>query len=39
MFFLRSAIRLANSDDAVRQKIEPAMHESMHELATIPFGG
>jgi hypothetical protein len=39
MFLLRSAIRLAESDDVVRQKIEPAMHESMHELATIPFGG
>jgi hypothetical protein len=37
--FLRSAIRLAESDDAVRQKIEPKMFDELKELAEIPFGG
>jgi uncharacterized protein DUF5677 len=36
--FLRSAVRLAESDDAVRQKIEPALYDSMTELSGIPFG-
>ncbi len=38
MLFLRSAIRLAESDDAVRQKIDQATYDSMSELAAIPFG-
>ncbi|MFY9839393.1 MAG: hypothetical protein WAK55_23535 [Xanthobacteraceae bacterium] len=38
MLFLQSAIRLAESDDAVRKKLEPAMLDSMKELAGIPFG-
>jgi hypothetical protein len=37
-FFLRSAIRLTESDDAVRQKIDQATFDSMSELAAIPFG-
>ena len=36
--FLRSAVQLAESDDAVRQKIDSAMFETMNELAGIPFG-
>lgn len=38
MFLSRSATRLAESDDAVRQKIDPAMYDSIRELARIPFG-
>jgi hypothetical protein len=37
-YLLGSAIRLAESDDIVRQKIEPAVLVSMKELAEIPFG-
>ena len=37
-FLLRSARSLADSDDVVRQKIDPAMYESMSELARIQFG-
>lgn len=35
---LQSAIRLAESDDVVRQKIEPAMFDELKELAAIHFG-
>ncbi len=38
LFLLQSAIRLAQSDDAVRQKIDSAMFETMNELAGILFG-
>jgi hypothetical protein len=38
MFFLRSAIRLAEWDDSVRQKIDQATYESMTELAAMPLG-
>ena len=38
MLLLRAAIRLAESDEAVRQKIDAAIHKEMNELAEIPFG-
>jgi hypothetical protein len=36
--FLQSAIRLAESDDVVRKKIEPAMFDELKGLAAIHFG-
>jgi hypothetical protein len=38
LFLLQSAIRLSESDDAVRQKVEPATFDTLKELAAIPFG-
>ncbi len=38
VFLLRAAIRLADSDLTVRQKIYDATYQSMQKLADIPFG-
>jgi hypothetical protein len=38
LFLLQSVVRLAESDDAVRQKIDAAMFDELKELAAIPFG-
>jgi hypothetical protein len=38
IFLLQSALRLTESDDAVRQKIDAATFESLKELRGIPFG-
>jgi hypothetical protein len=38
MFLLQSAIRLADSDEAVRKRVDQATYESMTQLAALPFG-